>query len=879
MITKEEEKLPFTIPKETSWHFERKLKPDDKTVGNYVLIQPGAADIVKVLQAYSHHPVPAYNIASIEIMYNEQLNRLFYGHMKMMNNRKGNLKYVPSWKNTAPGEEKQWREETHAQLKQLSAAYRDADMSNIMILPLWHGSSDDVSDYIFNMGYGIFTSNDPKFVTDEGFFGKGVYTAHEAEYAFRSYAKKHGNKAVLLLNWVSIFEAYPVIDGDMPKLQGKMGGYDQCDAHFIPVRSDLHPHTDTYYPCAQDQAQDYHEIVVFTPAQCLPRYRVKLIQSAPQPGIDDAASVSHQMALDCLGLGQYAMVGNAFEDAASAGHPGAVIRLHWLHSGSSGVIPADMHEWQKYQTLPKSSLEFLKHKANFRGENDQESQFNLAWCYQHGLGVELNLAKAAQYYWVAAVQGHRDAQYQLGICCAAGIGVKQDMRKAIVYYEQAATQGHVQAHYVLSQCYESGLGIASDAKKSLEHKQAAQKGNHPKLAGVGLASLTPTTNTEDKKTIVRLEQTIKQQKDISDQDKRKINELTQAVSAGKQASRTKDETIAGQKQEKDEIIAKKEAELRDKEEALQRQTGKASTLSSKLSKKEGELKAKLSEIDELKSALAESKDRENRLKMQFQEYQKQPQSPAPPLPPMPQKMEQFSRFFPPNPSAEPLLLNAQQQEKQNQLVAALLKSDLVLVKQMESQGASLLYPNQEGLYPLVAAVYGCSLETVRYVELKLKEEAGKQWAEVDGNKAKENLTRWIPTDLSANVTYGEVGNWYVKYQGASWCAFYDSECLKKHGFQNWGGWDGWYREVKWDKDVCWNKEGARARWHKGKNEKYLRISNGRSETVGSGEGNRLLSPSVKVHEDVVHAIREQLNELRNFVETKVKQSSAAVFNF
>lgn len=46
------EKTPafFTIPKETSWHIERKLKPDDKDIGNYVLIKPGAADIVKVLR-------------------------------------------------------------------------------------------------------------------------------------------------------------------------------------------------------------------------------------------------------------------------------------------------------------------------------------------------------------------------------------------------------------------------------------------------------------------------------------------------------------------------------------------------------------------------------------------------------------------------------------------------------------------------------------------------------------------------------------------------------------------------------------------------------------------------------------------------------------
>jgi len=120
---------------------------------------------------------------------------------------------------------------------------------------------------------------------------------------------------------------------------------------------------------------------------------------------------------------------------------------------------------------------------NFLGENAQQ-QFNMGWCYQHGLWFGLNLAKAAQYYSVSAGQGHCEAQYQLGVCFAAGMGVKQDMRQAIFYYEQAAVQGHVQAHYVLSQCYESGLGINPDAKKASEHRKAAQKGHHPGLVAL-----------------------------------------------------------------------------------------------------------------------------------------------------------------------------------------------------------------------------------------------------------------------------------------------------------------------------------------------------------------------------------------------------------
>ena len=279
MNQKEEKKSElFTIPQETSWHFERILKPDDKTIDNYVLIQPGASDIVKVLKAYFHHPVSGYNIASIEIVYNEQLNRVFSGNMITMNKRKGNVKFTPTWKTQPASLEKQHREATYQVLQPLAERHRDSNVPNILLLPLWHGTSEEVAQHIFNTGYGIFNSNNPVFVTDEGYFGRGVYTAHEAEYSYRCYAQKYGDKAVLLLNWVSTFEAYPVIDGDMENLKGKPLGYDSCDAHFIPVRSNQHPNTNLYYPCASHEKSQYLEMVVFNPAQCLPRYQVKTRQ-------------------------------------------------------------------------------------------------------------------------------------------------------------------------------------------------------------------------------------------------------------------------------------------------------------------------------------------------------------------------------------------------------------------------------------------------------------------------------------------------------------------------------------------------------------------------------------------------------------------------
>jgi len=112
------------------------------------------------------------------------------------------------------------------------------------------------------------------------FFGKGIYGAHEAEYSYRVYAKEGG---ALILNWTACFSAYPVIDGDMKKLEGK-GNYSNYDAHFVPVvpRDPNDPHEEVYHPTKFDQDHQYTELVVFQSAACLPRYLVELQPELPK---------------------------------------------------------------------------------------------------------------------------------------------------------------------------------------------------------------------------------------------------------------------------------------------------------------------------------------------------------------------------------------------------------------------------------------------------------------------------------------------------------------------------------------------------------------------------------------------------------------------
>ena len=138
------------------------------------------------------------------------------------------------------------------------------------------------------------------------------------------------------------------------------------------------------------------------------------------------------------------------------------------------------------------------------------------------------------------------------------------------------------------------------------------------------------------------------------------------------------------------------------------------------------------------------------------------------------QIEQFSIFNHNQPSTT--VITPQQQLKQNQLVAALLKGDFESVKKLESQDTSFLYPNKDNIYPLVAAVYGMNLELVRYIEEKLKETATEQWQKVNIEIFKNKLENQMPTYLTQN-TSGELGKWYIKHKNASWCETYDLNAL------------------------------------------------------------------------------------------------------
>jgi len=168
-----------------------------------------------------------------------------------------------------------WRGQIHQQCIRLAKPYQDSDYPAVNLLPMWHGTKKDIVDSIFKTGYVNLAT------TDSGYFGKGVYGAYEAEYSYRVYAKEGG---ALILNWTAFFSPYPVLHGDMKKLEGK-GNYSNYDAHFIPVvpLNPENPDEVNYFPTRPYDQHHYTELVVFQSAACLPRYLVELQPTLVKP--------------------------------------------------------------------------------------------------------------------------------------------------------------------------------------------------------------------------------------------------------------------------------------------------------------------------------------------------------------------------------------------------------------------------------------------------------------------------------------------------------------------------------------------------------------------------------------------------------------------
>eukprot|EP00727_Mastigamoeba_balamuthi_P012972 m51a1_g8298 hypothetical protein (1424) ;mRNA; r:76-34062 len=206
-----------------------------------------------VAELYQRCPVPGYDLAKVEIIYSPHLEQAFENRVAQLQARISNKSFAPGYERES---NRALRTAVRERLMTMVRKTPEAAFPNVKLVPMWHGTRTEALESVFRAGYANLAT------TDEGFFGKGVYSTYEARYASEVYSR-----GALLVNWVSFFSAYPVVDGDMEKLVGK-GSYSNYDAHFIPVRpASGQPGEKNYVACSELSQAVFHELVVFEASQ------------------------------------------------------------------------------------------------------------------------------------------------------------------------------------------------------------------------------------------------------------------------------------------------------------------------------------------------------------------------------------------------------------------------------------------------------------------------------------------------------------------------------------------------------------------------------------------------------------------------------------
>ncbi len=154
-------------------------------------------------------------------------------------------------------------------------------------------------------------------------------------------------------------------------------------------------------------------------------------------------------------------------------------------------------------------------------------------------------------------------------------------------------------------------------------------------------------------------------------------------------------------------------------------------------------------------------------------------------------------------------------------------------------------------------MYGCGLELIRYIEKNLEVKADEQWQKVDFNEFTVNYENQMPSQMSQNATFSNLGSWYIKHKDAEWCSQYDKNILTAEEMNKWHG-----------NFSDWDKRGERLKI-KGKEVVKDRL-------VGNFSEKSLYNPSIIVHENVIKTILEQPNELYNYVKSKINQPKVQI---
>lgn len=133
-------------------------------------------------------------------------------------------------------------------------------------------------------------------------------------------------------------------------------------------------------------------------------------------------------------------------------------------------------------------------------KNDVKAQYQLAVCYDQGLGVAQDSKEAMRWLAKAAKAGSTEAQVLYAFNLTLGQGIsKPDEKEALKWYLKAADSGNADAQYKTAYFYERGMGMkAPDPFEAAKwYRLAADQGVLEAQLATGRFNYTGTGTQQD----------------------------------------------------------------------------------------------------------------------------------------------------------------------------------------------------------------------------------------------------------------------------------------------------------------------------------------------------------------------------------------------
>ncbi len=150
-----------------------------------------------------------------------------------------------------------------------------------------------------------------------------------------------------------------------------------------------------------------------------------------------------------------------------------------FYTGSSaeiGSMPkAAEEETEEHRT--RGDLERLR--GDLELLEDPETIFSFGRMSFDGDGTEQDYVAAANWFRIAAEQGHAKAQHNLALMYENGLGVPKDCSEAAKWYRLSAEQGLASSQNNLGVLLEAGDGVEQDHIAALEWYRRAEQGGDP----------------------------------------------------------------------------------------------------------------------------------------------------------------------------------------------------------------------------------------------------------------------------------------------------------------------------------------------------------------------------------------------------------------